>query len=298
MLFLEGENPLRRELEETIVCNDLIRHYYVHLPPNWDRAPSMPLVIALHGRLGTGKRMSRQTGFNEIADREGFVAVYPDGVKRSWADGRGVTRADEQMVHDVRFLDALIQSLTDRFSVDSSRIYLVGHSNGGFMALRFCIERPHRVAATAVVAASLTDDLAKRVHSSRMPPVCFIHGTADAVTPYHGCELPGGGKTLPVEAAAEIWARSIGGNESPELQEIRGLENRPVASEFTYVSDQNRSRVKLYRINGGGHAWPGEPEDFSGSTVGKLSAGIAASEVIWRFFKDVLLSHPVRSGFT
>jgi polyhydroxybutyrate depolymerase len=64
------------------------------------------------------------------------------------------------------------------------------------------------------------------------------------------------------------------------------------------VSDQNRSRVKLYRINGGGHAWPGEPEDFSGSTVGKLSAGIAASEVIWRFFKDVLLSHPVRSGFT
>jgi polyhydroxybutyrate depolymerase len=283
----EDKTPLKRDLEETIVCSELLRHYYVHLPPGHDQAPSMPLLIALHGRLGTGKRMSKQSGFNEIADRERFMVVYPDGIKRSWADGRGVTRADEQNVHDVMFLDKLIQYLRGRFSVDNSRIYLIGHSNGGFMALRFCIERPRRIAAVAVVAASLTDDLAKGLHPGKVLSVFFIHGTADSVTPYDGCRLPGGGKTLPVEDAAKFWAHVSGCNEAPEVQEIHGLDGSPVASEFTYMSCQNHGQVKLYRIKGGGHAWPGEPEGLTRFGEGKGRHEIDASEEIWKFFKRV-----------
>ena len=94
-----------RDFQETMVSNDLFRRYHVHLPPHYDASSPLPLLIALHGRLGTGKKMIKQTGFNGIADREGFIAVYPEGFKRGWADGRGITHADKRVVNDVAFID-------------------------------------------------------------------------------------------------------------------------------------------------------------------------------------------------
>jgi len=283
----EGKNAVERELEETTVCNGLIRHTYVHLPPGCDTSKTLPLLIALHGRLGTGKKMSKQTGFNAIADRERFVVVYPDGIKRSWADGRGITRADAQNIDDVAFLDRLIQSLAAKFPVDLAGVYLVGHSNGGFMALRFSIERPRRVAAVAVVAASLTDDLAKRLDSATKQSAFFIHGTADAVTPYEGWSLPGGGRTLPVEDAAKAWATACGCSESPEPQKIDQAGINPRVFVKDYGSSENENQVKLYRLEAGGHAWPGEPEGLTGFGEKGGRHEINAGEEIWEFFKRV-----------
>ena len=279
----------KRDFEEELVSNDLIRRYHVHLPFNYEVSDSLPLLIALHGRLGTGKKMIKQTDFNGIADREGFIAVYPEGFKRGWADGRGITHADKQGVDDVAFIDKLIKVFQERFSIDSTRIYIAGHSNGGFMAQRLAIERSHKFAAVAVVAASLSEWLASRFTPSRPMPILFIHGTADPVTPYEGGRQPGGASVLSVEDTVKIWAHLNGCNKSPEVQEIHGLNNGPLVSVFTYGSCKNHSQVKLYRIEGGGHVWPGEPEALSSSGAGKLSAGIDASEEIWEFFEGIIV---------
>jgi polyhydroxybutyrate depolymerase len=275
-----------QDYEGTIVSNDATRHYYLHLPPNYDISHPIPLLIALHGRLGTGKRMSTQTGFNHIADREGFMVVYPDGVKRSWADGRGITRADEQGVNDVAFVERLIETLQGQFSIDRTRIYLVGHSNGGFMALRLSVELFHQFAAAAVVAASLTDSLVNRFKAGRTVSVLFMHGTADPVTPYGGSKLPDGRMTLPVEEAAKLWARYLGCSIFPKVEMIDQPGRDISISVFTYRQCRNQRQVKLYKIEGGGHMWPGEPDGFSEFSVGGTKPDINASEEIWSFFGD------------
>jgi len=282
-------NLAKRDFEEEVVSNDLARRYHVHLPSNDEASNSLPLLIALHGRLGTGKKMIKQTGFNGIADREGFIVVYPEGFKRGWADGRGITHADKQGVDDVAFIDKLIKVSQERFSIDSTRIYIAGHSNGGFMAQRLAIEHSHHFAAIAVVAASLSESLESRCAPSRSMPILFINGTADPVTPYEGGRQPGGTRVLSVEDTVKIWVCFNGCKEVPEVQEIRGLNNGTLVSVFTYGSCKNHSQVKLYKIDGGGHVWPGEPEDISRSGAVKTRRKIDASEEIWKFFKGVIV---------
>src|SRR5579863_433219 len=102
------------------------RSYLLHLPPQYAQlAPGqrLPLVLALHGRLGDGPRMARLTHLSAVADQHGFAVVYPDGVRRSWADGRGVTPADRAGVDDVAFLSSLLASLTQQYALDPRRVY-------------------------------------------------------------------------------------------------------------------------------------------------------------------------------
>ena len=277
----------KRDFEEDLIFNDLDRRYHIHLPSDYDVSSPLPLLIALHGRLGTGKKMIKQTGFNRIADREGFIAVYPEGFKRGWADGRGISHADKRDVDDVAFIDRLINVLEEEFPIDSSRIYIAGHSNGGFMAQRLAIEYPQYFAAIAVVAASVSEWLATRFTSGGMMPILFINGTADTVTPYLGGRQPGGARVLSVEDALKMWAHFNGCKEAPAVREIHDLKNGPLVSVFTYGSCQDHSQVKLYKIDGGGHVWPGEPEDISRAGAAKIGRGIDASKEIWKFFKGI-----------
>lgn len=261
------------DIEETIVCDGLIRRYFLHLPADYSSLHSAPLLIALHGRFGSGKKLSRETGFNDLADRENFAVVYPDGFMRSWADGRGFTRADKRGVDDVAFVVKLIEVLQTRFKLNEKRTYVVGYSNGGFMALRLAVDLPDRFCAVAVVAASLTDSLANRIRQVSPSSVLFIHGTADTATPYKGGVLTGHCTTLPVEDAAKAWAASIGCSGPPKVETInhRGLETR--VSAITYVSCRNGGQARILKIEGGHHEWP------------RGRGGLDASKEMWEFFK-------------
>ena len=107
------------------------------------------------------------------------------------------------------------------------------------------------------------------------------------VTPYEGSRQPGVARILSVEDTVKIWVHFNGCKEAPEVQEIHGLDHSSLVSVFTYGSCQDHSQVKLYRIAGGGHVWPGEPEGLSKSGAGKLSCAINAGEEIWKFFEHI-----------
>ena len=280
-------NLAKRDFEKEVIFKELDRRYHIHLPSSYGDSSVFPLLIALHGRLGTGKKMITQTGFNRIADREGFIAVYPEGFKRGWADGRGIGHADKRSVDDVAFIDRLINVLEEEFPIDSSRIYVAGHSNGGFMAQRLAIEHPQHFAAIAVVAASVSEWLSSRFTSGGTMSILFINGTADPVTPYLGGQQPGGARVLSVQDAVKMWAHFNRCKEAPEVRETHELNNGPLVSVSTYGSCKKNGQVKLYRIEGGGHVWPGEPEDISRSGAAKIGRGIDASEEIWKFFKRI-----------
>ena len=141
-----------------------------------------PLVIVLHGNQpdATGLMMRDWTTFDEQADAFGFAVAYPDGVGGCWADGRGVTTADEAGVDDVAFLRALVGTSAERYGTHPDRAVVAGVSNGAFMAHRMATEASDQVAVFAAVAGGLPASL-RDMRPAHAVSAMLIHGTADLV---------------------------------------------------------------------------------------------------------------------
>lgn len=142
-----------KDLPGTIIHNGLKRTYWLHIPPPQFAGQLLPLVFALHGGGGSGRKMAGFTGFNRLADREGFMVAYPDGVEKHWNDGRDLARyrAQRENIDDVGFIAHLMDTLEKDYPVDPGRIYVTGASNGALMSYRLACELTDRIAAIAPV---------------------------------------------------------------------------------------------------------------------------------------------------
>src|SRR5690554_6413452 len=109
----------------TLTHEDRARQYYLHVPE--DLPAEAPLVVVLHGRGGTGPGMASLTGFDEVADRHGFVVAYPSGVQEQWNYVEGVQGYDLP-VSDIGFMDVLVDDIAGQVPVDRRRIYVAGFS--------------------------------------------------------------------------------------------------------------------------------------------------------------------------
>src|SRR5690242_13841509 len=181
--------------------------------PRTGSGGGIPLVIVLHGNHpdATGQMMRDWTTFDEQAGAFGFAVAYPDGHGGCWADGRGVTTADEAGVDDVAFLRAVIGWSAERHGTSGDRAVVAGISNGAFMAHRMGTEAGDQVAVLAAVAGGLPASLRDRTPDYAVSAL-LIHGTADTVSPIEGGwsrhRGPDGelrGRTLSLAETAEFW---------------------------------------------------------------------------------------------
>ena len=154
------------------------RAYVLHVPDGL-LGPA-PLVVALHGALQSADRMRDYSRLEDLADRHGFVVAFGMGVGGSWNAG-GCCRP---RANDVAYLDALLDhaAAQSSFRVDPARVFLTGFSNGGMMALRYACDRAERLAAVAVVSATVLGDCAP---TARLD-VLAVHGETDTVVPLEG----------------------------------------------------------------------------------------------------------------
>ena len=260
------------------------RVYHVYVPGVEEVTGSLPLVIALHRFVEDGPAMARITGFNQLADREGFFVTYPDGLMRNF-EAYGTGSRD-----DIGFLRAMVDAIAEKHPVDRRRVYATGMSNGGFMALRLACEAPDLVAAVAPVMATLPENLADACRDGGPVPILMIHGTADPVIPYEATEIeagPGNPRAvLPVPETAALLAARNGC--TGETSETALPDIDPNDGTRTHVVHHHgcpdTAEVLLYRVEGGGHTWPGGREPWPGFIVGKTSRDFSATEVIWEFF--------------
>lgn len=271
-----------------------VRTYIVHVGNTCDATKPAPLVIVLHGGGGTGAGTVKLTGFNAIADREGFIVVYPDGIDRHWNDGRGVEwyRAHTEDIDDVGFISALIDELSAKLNIDSKRVYATGISNGGMMSYRLGCELSQRIAAIAAVTASIAVNMAKVWSPSRPIPVLIIAGTADPLVPWDGGDIRFGGRiygtVLSVPETVQFWVEKNGCLAKPmviRLPETDPTDGTTVRKEV-YTGCQGGAEVVLYAVEGGGHTWAGGLQYLPERIIGKTSREFSASEVIWQFFKQ------------
>jgi polyhydroxybutyrate depolymerase len=254
------------------------RSYLVYVPTTYQAGRPVPLVLVFHPAGGSGRSIARHTRFTALAEREGFVVVYPEGIGGRWNDGRRPSSRD-----DVGFVRALLDTLRGELTVDSSRVYATGISNGAMLSYRLACDLPGVFAAIAPVAGALPVALAERCVPATPLSVAAVQGTADPILPYEGGGSPPAA-VLPAERSVAFWAEATGcAPTNPDIEVRDGVTDGTKVRRISYPSCPGNRAVVLYAIEGGGHTWPGGP---AGSRrVGRVSRELDATSVIWDFFR-------------
>lgn len=267
----------------TLTHDKLERSYTLYVPTsiNWDEP--VPLVFVFHGGTGNAQSAILMSGFNNVADKNGFLLVYPNGTGRlsddkllTWNGGDCCGYAQEKNVDDVGFVRAVVAELETLVEIDAGRIYATGLSNGAILSQRLACEAADIFTAVAPVAGTLNFSPCQ---PSQPVSVIAFHGTADQHIPYDGGYGPDSLVNVDfasVQNSVEFWLMSDGCNPQPQANAFADIEHE------VWTGCAADTAVELYTIIGGGHSWPGGDSGWPGSD--KPTQTISASELIWEFF--------------
>jgi polyhydroxybutyrate depolymerase len=266
------------------------RDMLVHVPTGYRADNPTPLLVVLHGGGSSGAAMADVTGFRAIADREGFVSVFPNalgfahGMWRIWNAGNCSAPSCVFGVDDVGMVAAVIDLLEHRLAIDPARIYLVGYSNGGALAYDVAARMTDRFAGLAVYAASMTGDgpVTGPMFHERRPSaplsVMTLHAQDDPWIPADGRE-----RLAFTEASqkhvGQFWAASA---TCPQKAE-RYLERSGAIRVTHFKECVEGTEIKQLAISGWNHEWPG-PNNLDCKPEDDPLRDFDAAEEIWKFF--------------
>jgi polyhydroxybutyrate depolymerase len=283
--------------EFSITHRPLRRSYIVHVPPRAASGRALAVVINFHGGGANARNQQWYSRMDRIADREGFLAVYPNGSSGigenllTWNAGNCCGWAVAKGVDDVGFVLALLDDLARRTAVDAGRVYATGLSNGAMMAYRLAAEAPRRIAAVAGVAGAMA---VARFAPPLPVPVLHIHSVDDERALYAGGLGPAFPALRtrvfhpPVDDMMQRWREHDGCPAVPRTgKPLRGTgaaDRAHTATRHSWGPCINAARVVLWKLTGAGHVWPGGRLDYLPLLLGPGTAVIDANEEIWRFF--------------
>lgn len=281
----------------TIIHNKKTRRYLIHTPDPYKK--NAPLLLVLHGGGGKIKSILRVTKsrFNSLANQNGFLVVYPEGLEKHWNDGRldPLSAAHKNNHDDTGFIKSLISKLTDAYYIDQKRIFVVGISNGGMMAQRLACQLP-QIRAIVSVVSQMPLDLKPNCHPTRPISVMLINGTDDPVVPYNGGDVTikilrtkKRGRVLGTDQTILLWRQFNKCNDRITKTQIPDLstEDGSQITRMQWNTCNGNAKVVLLRVSGGGHTWPGGWSFFSERIVGKTNKDIDAADIIWEFFQKL-----------
>lgn len=259
------------------------RVYLIHVPDSYDPQTPTPLVISFHGYAEWPAHQARISQWNDLADEEGFIVVYPSGTDfpKRWRT-TGLTRISGTPEMDVQFISDLIDTLESEYNIDPTRIFANGLSNGGGMSYLLACKMADRIAAIGSVAGGYTYPI-ELCEPSRPVPLIAFHGTADPIVPYTGG--PSRSFDIPFPSVPEwmeVWAQRnqcATTTDLPQTGEVSGM---------AFSNCRQNADVIFYTIAGGGHSWPGG-HPLPAWIVGYTSQQIDATRLMWDFF----MQHPM-----
>ncbi len=287
--------------EQVTLTSGAARSYYRHVPPSYQPTTPMPLVFDFHGYSESAYIQTIVSGLGPYGDQHGFVTVTPAGLGAIplWNATLGSA--------DMKFFGEMLDQVEATVCVDQNRVFVTGLSNGAFMTSAVACEYADRVAAAAPVAGIRN---IKGCKPARPVPVVAFHGTVDPVVAYtgglgsKGLALPapdGSGRTLGQTGTQGLVTKEPVPKMTADWAARNHCAPRPtttkVASDVTLIAYRcpDDATVELYRIEGGGHTWPGSGVTGAvRSLLGPTTFSIAADEVSWRFFE----AHPLRRRST
>ncbi len=282
------------------------REYLIHRPHTHTTSTQTPLVLFLHGGGGNATQAAKM-GFNEVANRYGFIVAYPNALDTHWNDGREsrLLKSTTGEIDDSGFLVKVVQDISKHHPIDKNRVFTAGISNGGFMSQRLAIEHSEVFAAVGSIVSSLALPL-KQKFSPRVPvSVLFMNGTRDPLVPYEGGKIEirlfprltklfgvkpiDRGECLSTDEAISLWLQHNGiAIQSVSQNRIanNNIEDDSSVDYFLWQRGQQGTAVALYRVNGGGHTIPGGKQYLPKRLIGVVNKDFDGLDAIWKFFVE------------
>ncbi|MCC8426272.1 PHB depolymerase family esterase [Mucilaginibacter sp. UR6-11] len=269
-----------QQIEGDLSIDGNKRSFLTYIPPG-TKNDKLPLVISLHGGFASPKGMFHLADFRPVADREKFIVVCPAS-KHIWHDGANLHGID-----DVKFIDQLITYIIKTYNADPARVYVTGISNGGFMTARLACQLNTRIAAVAIVAATL--DIGEGYDLERPMPALYMHGTSDPIVGYNGGKLFGR-SVYSQDAVIDKWVALNNCDKTPLVTTVPDAANDGTSIiKEEYINPGNGLKVVGYTVINGGHTWPGGWQYLPKFIIGKTTQNLNACEEIWGFFKGYKL---------
>jgi polyhydroxybutyrate depolymerase len=250
------------------------RSYAVYLPSPSDT--QRPMLIYFHGAGGFAWPEIQHSGFLEVANENNFILVYPQASIWDHPDIPSWNVVEFNPVDDIGFVKEMFTNLVSDFPVDEKRVYASGMSSGGYMTYYVAFNMGEKLTAIAPVAGLPTSFVSMPQALQCKLPLMHIHGTIDATVSYFG-----GDYSVSVDSTIAFWTRNNGCVISPVITEMPDIypNDGSTVTVYTYESPYFHKDVKLYKINNGGHSWPGEAGDPY------TNRDFDVEKEIWNFFK-------------
>ncbi|TDU32051.1 polyhydroxybutyrate depolymerase [Panacagrimonas perspica] len=260
----------------TLKIGGMDRTYRLYVPSGYSTQKPAPLVVAMHGGLGTGEIFASQSGLDAVAEKNGFLALYPDGYKRGWNAGTCCGPPMNEKVDDVGFIKALVGEVGRKYSVDAGRVYGTGFSNGAMLAHRIACEAPDVFVAIAPVSGGLmTGSCASKQPVSAL----LIGGLLDKNIPWDGGTYDGTYRPSVKELVSSLSSRDGCSDKEKVTSSGPGFECR------TREACQGRTEVSWCRLDTVGHQWAGG-KTYMRWLLGPNTETFNASEKVWTFFNQ------------
>jgi polyhydroxybutyrate depolymerase len=288
--------PVGRATDGTVMVAGTPRTYRLYVPASLPNDQSVPLLVALHGGLGSGPQFEQQTGFDGLAESNRFIVVYPNGTPIRpgstglvWNAGAccSVAAENRQNIDDVGFISALITQLESQYNINKDMVDVTGHSNGAMLGERLACQLSDQIVAIAVQSGALTTPQCDPAHPVA---VLEIHGTADQNVPINGgvgsSSLNQFAYPPPIDGLKTLAARDNCPTASTNSQD-------PINSAVTFQIWSPCAAgtvVEWARVSGADHAWMGHPASPSAQAIdgGPPFMGFDSSAAAWSF----LAAHP------
>ncbi len=261
----------------SITHDSMNREYILYVPASYTGTSAVPLVLNYHGYGSTAEEQMWYGDFRSIADTAGFLVVHPQGSLHlgitHWNVGGWTIGSTAD---DVGFTAALIDSLEVEYSIDLTKIYATGMSNGGFMSFLLACQLNDEIAAIASVTGSMTPETYDDCSPIHPTPILQMHGTDDGVVPYDGAFW-----TKSIDDVLQYWVDVNNCNPVPTITSLPDIDpnDGSTVEYIVYDGGDNDVTVEHYKVIDGGHTWPGNPLGGPGTNY-----DINASIEIWKFF--------------
>jgi polyhydroxybutyrate depolymerase len=251
---------------------------------NFGPGQAVPVIIVLHGGMGSAEAQRERTGFDRLAVTEGFTVVYAEGTeivpgRHAWNTGF-LMRRQVGLANDIAYLDTLIDLLIRDHSADPHRIFMTGGSNGAMMTLVYATQRAERLAAIAPVVGAM---FSFEMKPSGPLPIMLINGAQDNEVPIEGgfsrnplVSRAQSAPYMPLEDTVEFWVEA-NRSQTPPFITTTGTVTTSV-----YAPTPNGAVTISVVDQIGGHGWPGtSPVRGTSNPIQSFDG----AERVWEFFK-------------
>jgi polyhydroxybutyrate depolymerase len=284
---------------KTYDSGNYTRTFEYYVPSGYTNSTAVPLLFSFHGLGGNGVAQEDLTKFAELAEQEGFIAVFPDstaldasnpelsecaqylsplpGSNIMWNIGLIWTLQYCAGIDDVGFVSDIIDWFETHYKIDTSHIYATGMSNGAMFTYYVALMLPGTFAGIAAVCSPMT---VNGFGFEDVPPLTVItmQSPSDPIVQYNGVAGAWGS----VDDTIAFW-RDVDDTTTGPATTVWSDDaiDTTIVTRYVYSGGKNGTKVILYKIEGGGHTWPGGPQYAPASVIGLVSNQFDASAEIW-----------------